>query len=66
MANDKQQRATPRYEDAWREHNLSQLRYFRSLSFREKLQSLEGMAEMVRLLEAARARDRQKTQQPAP
>ena len=60
MANARAPRSTaPNEDDAWREHNLSQLRYFRSLSLREKLLSLEGMAEIVRLLEVARARDRE-------
>jgi hypothetical protein len=43
-------------EEAWREHNLSQLRYFRSLSLREKFLAIEGMADVVRRLEEARAR----------
>jgi hypothetical protein len=33
---------------AWLEHNLSQLRYFRSLSLRQKLQAVEGMADVIR------------------
>jgi len=32
----------------WDEHSLSQLRFFRSLSLREKLQVVEGMADVVR------------------
>lgn len=44
--------------DPWREHNLSQLLYFRSLSLREKLEAVEGMAEIVRLLERMRAKER--------
>jgi hypothetical protein len=43
-------------EDAWREHNLSQLRYFRALSLREKFLAVEGMADVVRRLDDARAR----------
>jgi hypothetical protein len=43
-------------EDAWRDHNLSQLRYFRSLSLREKFEAVEGMADIVRHLERMRAR----------
>lgn len=42
-------------EEAWREHNLSQLRYFRSLSLREKFLALEGMADVIRRLEETRA-----------
>ncbi|MFN0314851.1 MAG: hypothetical protein ACKVQA_07430 [Burkholderiales bacterium] len=32
----------------WDEHELSQLRYFRSLSLSEKLKAVEGMADVVR------------------
>ena len=46
---------------AWRAHNLSQLLYFRSLSLREKLEAVEGMAEVVRLLERMRAAEKTKT-----
>jgi hypothetical protein len=38
----------------WEDHNLSQLRYFRSLSLREKLEALEGMADVVRRLQLIR------------
>jgi hypothetical protein len=55
MADDTKARVSER--DAWREHNLSQLRYFRSLSLREKVEALEGMAEVVRMLEQMRARE---------
>lgn len=44
---------------AWQAHNLSQLLYFRSLSLRTKLEAVEGMAEVVRLLERMRARERE-------
>lgn len=40
--------------DFWLEHNLAQLRYFRSLSLREKMSAVEGMADVVRRLEAIR------------
>jgi hypothetical protein len=43
-----------RAEEAWRAHNLSQLLYFRSLSLREKLEAIEGMAEIVRHLDRMR------------
>ncbi len=33
---------------AWEEHNLSQLRYFRSLSLRSKLEAVQGMADVMR------------------
>ena len=49
-----------RAQEAWRAHNLSQLLYFRSLSLREKFEAIEGMAEIVRLLE------RMRSQEPAP
>jgi len=39
----------------WDEHNLSQLRYFRALSLREKLQAVEGMADVVRHFRKIRA-----------
>ena len=42
-------------EHGWDEHNLSQLRYFRSLSLREKLQAVMGMADVVRHLRQIRA-----------
>lgn len=41
---------------AWEEHNLSQLEYFRSLTLREKLEAVEGMADVVRRLQEMRAR----------
>jgi hypothetical protein len=41
---------------AWQEHNLSQLQYFRSLSLREKLEAVEGMADVVRRLQEMRER----------
>jgi hypothetical protein len=44
----------PDPDSAWREHNLSQLRYFASLSLRAKLQAVEGMADVVRRLEQMR------------
>lgn len=44
--------------DPWLEHSLSQLRYFRSLSLREKMSAVEGMADVVRRLEALRKLDR--------
>ena len=42
-------------EHGWDEHNLSQLRYFRSLILREKLQAVVGMADVVRHLRQIRA-----------
>lgn len=42
--------------DPWREHNVSQLLYFRSLSLRDKFAAVEGMAEVVTVLERMRAR----------
>lgn len=41
-------------QDGWDEHNLSQLRYFRSLSLRAKLGAVEGMADVVRHFQSMR------------
>jgi len=41
-------------EAAWREHNLSQLRYFRSLSLRTKLEAVQGMADVIRRFQEMR------------
>jgi hypothetical protein len=46
----------PGNQRAWDEHNLSQLKYFQSLSLREKLEAVEGMADVVRRLREMRAR----------
>ena len=43
---------------AWIEHNLSQLRYFRSLSLRAKLEAVQGMADIVRHFRQMRAEGR--------
>ena len=43
---------------AWIEHNLSQLRYFRSLSLRTKLEAVQGMADVVRRFRQMRAEGR--------
>jgi len=48
-------------QHGWDEHNLSQLRYFRSLSLREKLQAVEGMADVVRHFQQIRAQGGFKT-----
>jgi len=39
---------------AWREHNLSQLRHFQSLSLRAKMKAVQGMADVVRHLQQMR------------
>jgi len=57
---DKASAEAARTEEAWRAHNLSQLLYFRSLSLREKVEAIEGMAEVVRLLERMRAEEKSK------
>jgi hypothetical protein len=44
--------------EAWRAHELSQLAYFRSLSLREKMEAVEGMADIVRLFGQMRAEGR--------
>lgn len=54
MSNDRMQ--TDSEQAAWEAHNLSQLVYFRSLSLREKMQAVEGMADLVRRFEEMRAR----------
>jgi hypothetical protein len=51
----------PKVEDetaAWREHNLSQLRYFRSLSLRTKLEAVQGMADVIRRFSEMRKQGR--------
>jgi hypothetical protein len=48
-------------QQGWDEHKLSQLRYFRSLSLREKLQAVEGMADVVRHFQTVRAQGGFKT-----
>ena len=42
--------------NAWEEHGLSQLRYFRSLSLREKMEAVEGMADVLRRFAEMRAK----------
>jgi hypothetical protein len=57
----------PQDLDAWAQHNLSQLRYFRSLSLREKFQAVEGMADIWRQLEQMRtATGREPVGEPGP
>ena len=41
-------------QQAWDEHNLAKLKYFRSLSLQEKLRAVEGMADIVRHFEEMR------------
>ena len=41
---------------AWREHSLSQLRYFHSLSLRAKLEAVQGMAVVIRRFREMRER----------
>ena len=40
---------------AWEEHAIGQMLYFRSSSLRARMQAVEGMCDVVRLLERARA-----------
>ncbi len=42
-------------EAAWDGHNLSQLLDFRSLILRQKMEAVEGMADVVRRFRAMRA-----------
>jgi hypothetical protein len=39
---------------AWEQHNLSQLRYFRSLSLRSKMQAIESLAQIARRFQQMR------------
>lgn len=50
---------------AWREHALSQLRYFQSLSLRQKLEAVEGMADVIRRFEQLRATGKFRPARPA-
>lgn len=43
-------------ERSWEEHNLSQLRHFRSLSLHEKMEAVQGMADVLRHFADMRAR----------
>ena len=43
---------------AWVEHNISQLRYFRSLSLRTKLEAVQGMADVIRRFREMRKQGR--------
>jgi hypothetical protein len=45
-------------KSAWLEHNLSQLRYFRSLSLRTKLEAVQGMADVIRRFSEMRKQGR--------
>jgi hypothetical protein len=49
---------------AWREHRLSQLQHFRSLSLRSKMQAVEGMADVVRRLADMRRLGKLRTDDP--
>jgi len=40
--------------EGWEKHNLSQLRHFRSLTLRQKMEAVEGMADVVRRFEEMR------------
>jgi len=44
----------PDVDSAWREHSLSQLRYFRSLSLRARMEAVQGMADVIRRFEEMR------------
>lgn len=41
--------------EAWEAHKLSQLRHFRSLTLRQKLEAVEAMADVVRHIGKMRA-----------
>lgn len=51
---DEIQRAPATIQQAWDEHNLAKLKYFRSLSLYEKLRAVEGMADVVHHFEEMR------------
>ena len=51
---DEIQRDPATIQQAWDEHNLAKLKYFRSLSLYEKLRAIEGMADVVRHFEEMR------------
>ncbi len=55
MTNDTPKHMPRDTNSAWLEHNLSQLRYFRSLSLRAKLEAVQGMADVVRRFRQMRA-----------
>lgn len=54
MPNNRDPHPSPK-EPGWEEHNLSQLKYFRSLTLRQKLEAVEGMADVVRRFQQMRA-----------
>lgn len=41
-------------QSAWDQHELDQLKYFRSLPLRTKLEAVEGMADVIRRFEKMR------------
>jgi hypothetical protein len=45
----------PGAADAWAEHELSQLLYFRALPLRAKLEAVQNLADTVRHFERMRA-----------
>jgi hypothetical protein len=50
-------------EAAWREHNLAQLRYFRSLSLRARMEAVQGMADVIRRFDEMRRQGKFRTEQ---
>lgn len=65
MTSDQQFRSEP-VQRAWDEHERSQLEYFRSLSLREKLEAVQGMADVVRRFQQVRAQGGFRTASPEP
>jgi hypothetical protein len=51
-------------EVAWREHNLSQLRHFRSLSLRARMEAVQGMADVIRRFEEMRRQGKFRSSKP--
>jgi hypothetical protein len=51
-------------EVVWREHNLAQLRYFRSLSLRARIEAVQGMADVIRRFEEMRRQGKFRSSKP--
>jgi len=58
--------ALPDQAAAWNAHNLSQLRYFSSLSLRTKLEAVQGMADTIRHFNLMRAQGKFRRLRAAP
>jgi hypothetical protein len=65
MSGTDERSGAPDTDAAWAAHNLSQLLYFRSLSLREKLEAVQGMADVARRFREMREADRRANSTPA-